>query len=425
MAMTEAMAAYPAWCLVMTTAVVMTVGILVQAMAQRMQIPAIVPLLLVGVLLGPDGLGWVNPTVYGDGLRALTAIAVAIVVFEGALLIDTAQLRCMSHSVIGLITVGAGLTWLGAAWVSHYLLGLPTRIALLFGAIVCVTGPTVVVPLVRRLGLSPGLRTVLEGESVLVDCLGVLLTTAVFSYLTGAVHGPLGGFSQIATNLGIGSIVGLAHAAMLLLVCRLLAPLPADLTRLLTLASVILGYGVADLLAHESGITAAAVAGLILGQIDMPHDESVRQFKSDLTLLGVSILFVLLAATVPVADVLQLGWQGLAVPIALMLLVRPVAVFCATIGSGLRWQERLMVSWVGPRGIVAASMASLMALELHAWNVSGTGPIAPLVFLTVIMTVLVQGITARWLANRLGLITTPADPTGDDLAEAFARALRR
>jgi NhaP-type Na+/H+ or K+/H+ antiporter len=422
---TTALTTYPAGSMVMTTAIVMMAGLLVQALMQRTTLPVIVPLLVVGVLLGPDGVGWIDPAVFGDGLRALTAVAVAIIVFEGALLIDSRQLRRMSRSVLGLTTVGAGLTWAGAAWAAHTLLGLPSRLAFLYGALVCVTGPTVVVPLVRRLGLSPSLRTVLEGESVLVDGLGVLLTTAVFSYLTGSVHGPLGGVWQIVTNLGVGALVGLVQVGALILISRLLAPLPADLTRLLTLASVLLGYGVADHLAHESGITAVAIAGLILGQVDMPHDDSVRQFKSDLTLLGVSMLFVLLAATVPLGDVLALGWRGAVVPVVLMLVIRPIAVFWSTIGTGLRWQERVMISWMGPRGVVAASMASLMGLELKAWNIHGGGPIAPLVFLTVIMTVLVQGSTARWVARRLGLLHDPPEPMGEDLVEELAKAAKR
>lgn len=391
----------PTLMLVFTTAVVLTVGAAGQLLSRRLAVPAILFLLGAGIVLGPDGLALVRPEVYGEGLRALIAVAVAVIVFEGALLIDVPHLRHCSRSVLGLVTVGAGTTFVLAGAIAHWLVGMPWKIAFLFGAIVSVTGPTVVTPILKRLSLTRRLKTTLEAEAVLVDALGVLLTSAVFAFVTGSHHTLTGGLMHLLRNLAMGAAIGALGAGVLRGVLgRRMAP-PADLVRPIVLAGVLMTYSLAEAAAHESGIAAVAVAGLILGSLELPHKEAIKEFKSDLTYIALSLVFILLAASMRLHQLVALGWAGVGTVALLMGVVRPVAVALATWGTTLSFGERAFIAWLGPRGIVAASMASLMAVELKAWNVQGAEAIAPLVFLTIILTVLVEGSGAGWVARRL------------------------
>lgn len=414
----------PALALVLTTGLVVVAGVIAQIAATRFAIPAILLLLGMGVVLGPEVLGLVRPDQFGVGLRAIVRLAVAIIVFEGAMMIDVRQLRHCSRSVIGLITVGAATTFVGAAAVSHFLLGIHWKIAALYGAIVSVTGPTVIAPILKRLPLNHRLKTTLEAESVLVDAVGVLLTAAVFGYITASNLGVAGGVLQLVSNLAIGSSVGAATGLVLVAALRRFQTLPADQVRLLVLGAAILGYSVAEALAHESGIAAVAVAGLMAGAKKLPFEETIKQFKNDLTMLALSLVFILLAARMDLDSITVLGWQGVLVVLLLMFAVRPVAVTFSTWGTDLSWRERAFVAWMGPRGIVAASMASLMAIELKAWDIQGGDIIAPLVFLTVIMTVLIEGSGARWVAGRLNVM--PKNILiigGDEIARKLAKQL--
>lgn len=415
---------HPALALVLTTALVLVAGVFAQVVAARFAIPAILLLLGTGIVLGPEVLGLIHPEHYGVGLRTLVSISVAIIVFEGAMAIDVKQLRHSSRSVLGLITVGAGVTFVGAALVTHYILGVPPKIAALYGAIVSVTGPTVIAPILRRLPLTHRLKTTLEAESVLVDAVGVLLTAAVFSYITASNLGVMGGLWQLVCNLAIGSAVGLVAVLVLAGALKGSRVLPSEQVRLMVLAICLLTYGVAEVIAHESGIAAVAVAGLIAGSIKLPYEETILQFKSDLTLMALSLVFILLAASMDLSSLVALGWQAPIVVLLLMFVIRPLAVTLSTWGTDLTWAERAFIAWMGPRGIVAASMATLMSLELRAWGIQGGDVVGPLVFLTVIMTVLIEGSGAGWVARRLNVMPKKILIVGaDEIALKLAKQL--
>lgn len=398
------LAHFPALLAVLTAAIVLATGAVAQIVAQRLRIPALILLLGAGMALGTSGLGVVDPGVFGKGLRAIVSCAVAVIVFEGALLIDVRQLRHSSRAVLGLITIAPLVTMTLGALSAHWLAGLPLKIAFLFGAIVSVTGPTVISPILRRLPILPRLKTILEAESVLVDAVGVLLTASVFSFLTGSAGGLADGLIQLGLNLACGSAVGAVAALVLKLGLGRARDVSTEMVRISVLAAVLLAFALAEALAHESGIAAVAVAGLMVGTMGLPGEESVKRFKGDLTLLALNLVFILLAAGMPFSRLVALGWGGLATVFALMLVVRPLAVALSTWPSKLSWRERAFVAWLGPRGIVAASMASLMALELEAWGMEGAEPLGALVFLTVLVTVLVEGGSAGWVAARLNVM---------------------
>ncbi|HEY9857287.1 MAG TPA: cation:proton antiporter [Stenomitos sp.] len=411
---------YPALVLVLTTAIVLMAGIAAQVTAHHLRVPSILLLLGLGAVLGPSVMGVVQPAIFGVGMRALVSISVAIIVFEGALLIDARQLRHCSRSVLGLITLGAPVTFGLAALAAHAIGGLPWKIAFLFGAIVSVTGPTVISPILKRLPLNHRLKTTLEAESVFVDALGVLLTSAVFSYITGSAEGVHGGLLQLGTNLAMGVGIGGLMTLLLKVALKQTGFLSPDLVRVAVLGVVLLGYSIAEALAHESGIAAVAVAGLLVGSLRLPEEETIKRFKGDLTLVALSLVFILLAASMPIEHLLGLGWRGVLTVLALMFVVRPLAVAASTLGTALTWPERLFIAWLGPRGIVATSMASLMAIELAAWGIEGGETLAALVFLTVILTVLIEGSGAGWIAARLKVMPKKVIVVGGD---AIARKL--
>ena len=415
---------HPALAIVLTIAVVLMTGVAAQVAARRAGLPAILFLLGAGLVLGPGGLGVVDPAIFGEGGRAIVALAVAIIVFEGGLSIDVNHLRHASRSVLMLITVGAGVTFALAGFAAWALLGLPPKIAALYGAIVSVTGPTVIGPILRRLPLPHRLKTILEAESVLVDAVGVLLTASVFSYITGSADGVAAGLAQLVSHLAIGAAIGAVAAFGLKLGLARAATMPPELVRLTVLATALLTYGVAEACAHESGIAAVALAGLIAGSLRLPHEETVKQFKGDLTLIALSLVFVLLAAGMDLGALVALGWQGVAVVALVMAVIRPLAVALSTWGTRLTLRERAFIAWMGPRGIVAASMASLMAIELAAWDIQGGERVAPLVLLTVILTVSIEGGLAGWVANRLNIMPKKVLIVGgDEIARNLARRL--
>jgi NhaP-type Na+/H+ or K+/H+ antiporter len=415
---------YPALAMVLTVSLILMWGAASQFLSARLGLPAILFLLGGGLAFGQAGLGIVDPGSFGVGMRAIVAIGVAIIVFEGALSIDIRQLRTASRSVLMLITFGAAITWFLAGAAAHFLLDIPWKIALLYGAIVCVTGPTVVVPIIKRVPLPHNVRTVLEAESVLVDAVGVLLTAAVFSYITGSSEGFAGGLGQLLSHLVVGASIGFVGAFGLRGALMLAPQAPGELVRTSTLATALVTYSVAQAIAHESGIAAVAVAGLVAGTLKLPHKETVKQFKGDLVTIALSLVFVLLAAGVNLADFSALGPQGLLVVILLMAVIRPLAVYVSTLGTQLRKRERAFIAWMGPRGIVAASLASLITLELEAWNIRGGDVIGPLVLLTVVLTVTIEGGMAGWVANRLNIMPKKILIVGgDDVARKMAHQL--
>lgn len=404
----------PGLAAVLLTTVVVVVGLVAQVLAARLAVPSILFLLAAGMALGPDGLGIVRPAVYGDGLRAIVALAVAVIVFEGGMLIDVGKLRGASRQVLSLITIGIVTTTLAAAGLAWALMGLSPGVALLFGAIVSVTGPTVITPILERVPLAPRLATTLEGESVFADAVGVLLAASIFTFLASPWVGPAAGFGQLALSLGMGVLVGVGTAWCGIKVLNRLSPLPGSLVRLGVLAIALSAYGLAELLGHEAGILAVAVAGLMAGNMALPYADTIKQFKGDLTTLSLSLVFILLAASLPVKDLWNLGWPAAVLVALLIIAVRPLTITLATWGSGLDLKEKAFLAFMAPRGIVAAATATFFSLELAARRVPGASQLGELVFLVVLATVVIVGFGAHSVAGWLRLIPPKTIILGGD-----------
>jgi NhaP-type Na+/H+ or K+/H+ antiporter len=414
-------------------ALALGVGVLAQALASLLRVPSIVLLFGAGLLLGPDGLGWIEPRALGAGLFSLVSIAVAVILFEGALNLDLKRLRREGRTIRSLVTTGAVVTWVGATGAVRTLLGWGWDVSILFGAIVIVTGPTVIGPLLRSLRVKPAVATVLEAEGVLIDPIGAIVAALTLE----AVLAP-GADSLAATAVGLlprlvlGAAAGAAGGALMALVLRQRRLLPAGLESLFVLAGALVTYAVCNVLLSESGILAVVAAGVTLANLPTRLPEGLREFKGTLTEGLIGLLFVLLAADVGIREMAALGGPGLATVAVLMFAVRPLGVFLSTLGSSLSWRERTFVAWLGPRGIVAAAVASLGAAGLVAHGHPGGEALRALVFLTIAMTVVVLGglggLVARMLRvrapERSSVLVLGADRVGLALAAELRRSGR-
>ncbi|MEM7409834.1 MAG: sodium:proton antiporter [Myxococcota bacterium] len=387
-----------------TLALALAVGIVAQSLARHLRVPGIVLLLAAGAGLGPDGLGWVQPDALGVGLIATVQLAVAVILFEGGLNLEISRLRREQAAIRRLVTWGALVTLAGGAIAAHLIFGWPIMRSLLFGSLVVVTGPTVIGPLVRELRLKPRVATVLEAEGVLIDPVGAILAVLLLELaIAPDTETQLGGGVTFLLQFGFGAGAGVLTGYALAGILRVRRLIPEGLENGFVLAAVLLLFQACDAVVHESGILAVTVAGVVVGNLRSRVDRDLREFKDQLTILLIGLLFVLLAADVRIAEVQALGMRGLALVAALVLVVRPLGVWLCTMGSDLNTKERLFVSWIAPRGIVAAAVASVTSNALLESGDAGGNELRALVFLTIAGTVVLAGFTAGPVASLLGV----------------------
>lgn len=388
----------------LTIAIALAAGVLAQCLARNLRFPAIVLLLALGVGLGPDGLGWVRPATLDSGLFGLVDFGVAVILFEGGLNLQTNRLRRQERPIRYLVTLGALVTLAGGAVAAKLLLGWSWQLATLFGSLVIVTGPTVVSPLLRDMRLHPRLKTVLEAEGVLIDAVGAILAVLVLQFaLQPGTHtlasGLLGGLERFGFGIAAGGFAGYALSWFL----RWHLVVPAGYQNIFTLGAVILLFHGCEHFITQSGIVAVIVAGMMVGARTVPAERELREFKDQMTLLLVGLLFVLLAADVRLRDVAALGRRGWLTVAMLIFVVRPLSVFLSTRATQLTWAERAFIAGVAPRGIVAAAIASLTAAALDREGMAGGTALRALVFLTIAISVVTAGLTAHPLAILLKL----------------------
>ena len=389
----------PAFTLVLALAV----GILVQSLARHLRVPGIVLLLFAGACLGPDGLGWIVPRSLGEGLLVIVNLAVAVILFEGGLNLEISRLRRAQAPIRRLVTLGAAITMVGGALAVHAFYDVSFVKAMLFGSLVVVTGPTVIGPLVQELRLRPRVATVLEAEGVLIDPVGAIIAVLMLELAlapgTAAVSGEAKAFLlRIGFGAGAGVLAGFAIAYLL----RVRRAVPEGHENIFVLGMVLLLFQGCHEIVSESGILAVVVAGVVVGNLRSHVDRDLREFKDQLTVLMIGLLFVLLAADVRVEEVRSLGWRGAGVLAVLVLAVRPLGVWVCTAGSDLSRNERWFIAAVAPRGIVAAAVASVAASVLESAGIPGGPELRALVFLTITGTVILA-VTAGPIARLLGV----------------------
>lgn len=383
-------------------------GIGAQVLADYLKVPSIVFLLLFGIVLGSDGIGILHPSLLGTGLEVIVSLSVALILFEGGLNLELRDLGKVSGSLRNLVTFGSLITLLGGGMAAHWFAEFPWTIAFLYAALVVVTGPTVISPLLKQVKVDRQVATLLEGEGVLIDPVGAILAVVVLNIILNGAADPLSIMGGLFLRLGIGIAIGVVGGWLLGFTLKRATVLSDDLKNLVVLAAVWGLFSIAQLIRSESGLMATVVAGIMLSTFSLPEVRVLRRFKGQLTILAVSVLFILLAADLSIASIFALGRGSLLTVAVLMFVVRPINIWICTWNSSLNWRQKLFMCWVAPRGIVSASVASLFAILLTERGINGGDSIKALVFLTIISTVFLQGLSARWVAQLLGITSTQA-----------------
>jgi len=386
----------------LTVSIALAAGLIAQALAHHARIPGLVLLLAAGAVLGPDVAGLVDPASLGEALHHLVGFAVAVILFEGGLNLDLRRLHRESRTIQLLITIGAAVTAIGATLAARAILGWDWRPSLLFGTLVIVTGPTVIGPLVRRIRLKKHLQTVLEAEGVLIDPIGAIIAVVALDVaLRPSVPSFAMGVLEIAASLGVGCLLGLVGGWIVARLLRHEHFIPEGLENVFALSMILALFHVSNEVQPESGIASVTIAGVLVGNSRTRVHRDLKEFKEQLTVMLIGMLFVILAADVRFEELRALGAPGLWVVAALMFLVRPAGILLSTWGGGMTWRDKLFLSWIAPRGIVAAAVASFFALEMDRAGVEGGAALRALVFLVIAVTVTVQGLTGGLLARAL------------------------
>ena len=398
------------------------IGILAQWLAWRLRVPAILPLIIAGILIGPlyeyyTGHRLISPRFDADAgeglfpgnlLYSFVSLSIGLILFEGGLTLNLREIRGLQNSILRLTTYGAFTTTIIAGLAAHYVIGLDWRLAFLFSTLIVVTGPTVIAPIMRQINVKRQISTILKWESIVIDPVGAFLAVLFYNFIIAV-------FDQNATiyeailefarsglvGIGLGYVFGMA---LYFIIARLYVP--KYLLNVFLLAAVIGAFLLSDTIAHESGLLTTVVMGATLANRETPFLHEILDFKESLTILLISMLFILLSANMSVQQImLVLEPSSLLLFAIVVFLARPLGVFWSLRNSGLEWRDKAFISWVGPRGIVAAGVASLFGIELIERGVPNAEYITPLVFMIVLGTVLLNATLAapmsKWL--RVGL----------------------
>lgn len=378
-------------------------GVGAQWLAWRFKLPAILLLLLAGIVAGPIT-GLLDPDLLlGDVLAPFISVSVGIILFEGGLSLRFSELRDIGSSVINLVSIGVIITMVIVAYSALHLFGMSLELAVLMGAILVVTGPTVIIPLLRQVRPTGQVGSILKWEGIVIDPIGAMLAVLVFEviFASGFSEATSIAVTSILKTIFFGTVLGLAGAGLIYLLLKRYL-LPDFLQNPVTLMVVLAVFGLSDFFQHESGLWATTVMGIALANQKSARIHHIVEFKENLRVLLLSALFILLAARVELQDLLaNLNWNILLFLLILIFIARPLSVYLSTIGSKLNNREKLFLSWMAPRGVVAASISSLFAIQLVENGYTEAGQLVPIIFIVIIATVTIYGLTAspvaRWL----------------------------
>ncbi|MDX1417155.1 MAG: sodium:proton antiporter [Candidatus Promineifilaceae bacterium] len=388
-------------------AIIVVLGIAAQWLAWRFKLPAILLLLIFGFIAGPVTGLIVPDQLFGELLFPFVSVSVAIILFEGGLTLRLNELRGVQGVVRLLISLGALVTWAVVALASYYILGLGLELAVLLGAVLVVTGPTVVIPLLRQVRPARQISSVLKWEGILIDPIGATLAVLVFEGIidSGPEH-QLTVFSilfGIVVTLLVGTVVGAAFAYILIQFLKR-DWIATFLETAVALMAVLAAFALSNELRTESGLMAVTVMGIILANQKQANISHITSFKEELGVLLLSSLFIVLAARVNLPALLEVVWQEVAFLLVIILVARPLAVFVSTLFSKMPFKEKLFLSAMAPRGIVAVAVASLFAIELEEAGFAGAEQLINFTILAVVGTVIIYSLLAKPLATRLDIV---------------------
>lgn len=379
------------------------IGLACQWIAWKLDLPAILFLLLSGLVLGPVT-GVLEPdVVFSDVLFPMISLAVAVILFEGSLTLKFSELKDIGPVVRNMVTFGALINAIITTVAVHYLVGIDWSLSALFGAIMVVTGPTVIVPLLRTVKPTERIARTLRWEGIVIDPLGALFAVVVFEWIIAQQsgealsHALMAFFTTILTGLAVGLVAGYAFGQMIYRYW-----VPEYLHNFFALAMVSGAFAFSNELRHESGLLAVTVMGIMLANMPQINIKNILNFKEDLTTLLVSSLFIILAARVDFSSFESLGWGAVGILLVVQFISRPIKVFISSFRSVLNWRERVIIAWIGPRGIVAAAVIALFVFSLESRGFEQAELLIPLAFAVIMGTVIIQSATARPIARLLG-----------------------
>lgn len=393
--------------IIFSLAMLLLLAVGAQWLAWRLRLPSILLLLSVGFIIGPITGIFRPDQLMGNLLFPEVSLAVSIILFEGGLTLQFRELPRIGSVILRLISLSALVTWALAGLGAYFILGLDASLSVLLGAVLIVTGPTVVGPLLRQIRPKGRAGIVLKWEGILIDPVGAVLAVLVFEVL---LHGELGQLDYAAVELArgvgqtiiVGGFMGMTGAGLLILAFRRHL-VPDYLHNAVTLMIVVVGFAVSNFFQPESGLLTTTIMGVILANQTYVSVRHIVEFTEDLQVLLIGSLFILLSSRVSLADITSVGWQSLLFLVLLIVVVRPLSALVATVFSDLTWRDWLFISWMAPRGIVAASVASIFAFELQEANYAGAERLVPMTFLVIVGTVLFYGLTAEPVARALKL----------------------
>jgi len=410
-------------------ALIGVLSILCQWGAWRLKIPAILPLLLVGLAIGP-GFGVLDPdAVFGDILFPFISLSVAIILFEGSLTLKIDEIRGHGRMVTNLVSIGMLITWIGIAVPAYFLMGFSAEIAALFGALVVVTGPTVIMPMLRSVRPLSRIANILRWEGIIIDPIGALLAVLVYEYILAQQgQGAWQALQAFGTTVLVGFAIGWL-AARALSIALIRGWFPHYLKNVATLGAVLGVFALSNALQHESGLLTVTVMGMVMANTKNLNLDDILEFKETLSVLLISGLFILLAARIDADAFSQLGVSAAILLAIIMFVVRPLSVWISSIGTQTNLREKVLLAWISPRGIVAAAVSALFALKLEQVGWEGAEVLVPLVFLVILTTVVLQSLTAKPLAHALKLREPPAHGFlifgGSPIVRKIAAALKQ
>ncbi|HEX2866653.1 MAG TPA: sodium:proton antiporter [Ignavibacteriales bacterium] len=401
---------------------IIVLGALAQWIAWRIKLPSILLLIITGILVGPVA-GIVHPEEYfGKLISPVISVFVAIILFEGGLSLKIEELRHTGKAVRNLVTVGILVTWVLVTLSGIFILGLDFKISFLLGAILVVTGPTVIIPLINEIRLFGKANYITKWEGIVNDSMGALLTILVYEGIlsTGFGAATANAFWGIFKTIVFATATGFVGALIIIQMIKHNL-LPDYLQSTVSLAVVVAVATNSNIIQRESGLFAVTVMGIVLANQKSVVVKRTVEFKENLRLLLISLLFIVLSARIKFQELALLGETSFLFVAVLIVLVRPAAVFLSTINSSLSTKEKLFLSWMAPRGVVAASIASLMGTRLTEAGYADAKYLVPVIFLTIVLTIVVYGLSARPLSKKFG-ISNP-DPDGFLIlgAHEFAR----
>lgn len=387
---------------VLTLSLSAATGVILMVTAQRLMLPSIVLLLLGGILLGPEVLGLVQPAGLGHGLETVAALTISVILFEGGLTLDFEGYRKSSVVIRRMLTIGPLVTWFGTSATVYFLYDVYPIMALMVASMVIVTGPTVVLPILRRLQVRERLHHVLYWEGVLIDVIGVFVAVMCYEWLTPGEEMPfVSALGKFGMRILIGSAMGIVTGLIIAQVLRY-EWVSEEHVNIFVLAGALFTFGVAHAILPESGILSVVVSGLVVAFRKPPRFKQLKRFKLQLTEVGIGTIFILLSAKL---ELDRFNDSRLIIVLAIIMFVlRPLVIWISTAGQRFDWREKSFLSWIAPRGIVAASMASLFALRLNELGHENAELIETVTYAAVIATVTIQGLSAPWVARLLGVV---------------------